>query len=305
MALPTIFEYLGSTEEEFRELEASKHNYFVNYSIKKSDGKRVRYINAPKGRYKELLDNILHRFLYKFQCHSVAHGFVKHRSPKTNAQMHLGAHTLVKMDIRNFFNSITLDGVIKLIYKLCAAKHVAGKLFSIPTNHDAELLAKFVCIYNGLPQGASTSPALSNLYMTGADHRLQKFATTNNLTVTRYADDITFSSKTAISAKTVNDIQLITRTTLNTKKLEIQRVKTKVKTSRNRLSVTGIVVNKVLNVDREFYMNLRAAVHNYATGKTNLDETELQSLKGKIAWVDQLNPNKGKLLKLKLSSRKS
>lgn len=299
--IPSIFEYIGTTEEEIEKLLENQNQYFVNYSIRKSDGKRLRFINAPKGRYKALLESILRKVLYRFAPHKIAHGFVFGRGPKTNAEQHLGATTICKFDLKNFFNSIKSQAVVKLLYSLLLKPGYNGVLWDV-SQMDCVLLGKFLCYHGKVPQGAPTSPALSNLICWKMDHKLYEFSSgIPGLTVTRYADDITVSSSTQLSKPAIDHIRAQVQSIVKNSAFELQIKKTKIRTNKARLTVTGIVVNTTLNLDAKKYGILRAQVHNYVTGKTKLTEHEVQQLRGKLAWLDQLNPTKAKPLIARLS----
>lgn len=299
--IPSIFEYIGTTKEEIETLLENQNQYFVNYSIRKNDGKRLRFINAPKGRYKALLESILHKVLYKFAPHKIAHGFVFGRGPKTNAEQHLGAATVCKFDLKNFFNSIKSVAVIKLLFFLLSKPKYNGILWNA-TSEDCVLLGKFLCYHGKVPQGAPTSPALSNLVCWRMDQQLFEFTKViPGLTVTRYADDITISSSVPLSKSVVNNLKIQVQNVVAGSQFELQVKKTKVRTNKAKLTVTGIVVNTTLNLDAKKYGILRAQVHNYVTGKTQLTEQEVQQLRGKLAWLDQLNPAKAKPLISRLS----
>ncbi len=306
MSIPTIYELLDTTKEEVTEFVQNQNQYFVNYSIRKSDGKRLRFINAPKGRYKIVLENVLNKVLYKFKPHKIAHGFVFLRGPKTNAEQHLGAHVICKFDLRNFFNSITVRPVIKVLFGILLNPRF-NNVSWIATNDDCVLLAKFLCYHGKVPQGAPTSPALSNLVSSRMDQLLYTYASVqHDYVVTRYADDITVSCKHPLSATELADIQKNVRTKVKVCGFALQNKKTKIKTKKSKLTVTGVVVNSVLNLDAKKYGILRAAVHNYVTGKTVLTEQETQALGGKLAWLEQLNPAKAKpLISLFSQYRKS
>lgn len=298
--IPSIFEYIGTTQEEIENLTKSQSQYFVNYSIRKSDGKRFRYINAPKGRYKAILEAILHKVLYLFGPHKIAHGFVFKRGPKTNAMQHLGADTVCKFDLTNFFNTINTRQVVKLLIFLLLKP--AYPVRWTATKEDCILLGKFLCYCGKVPQGAPTSPAISNLVCYVMDQQLFNIAETlNDCVVTRYADDITFSFKTPVQPAVINNLRLTVHNTVKEHGFKLHPKKTRTRTKKNRLTVTGIVVNSVLNIDATKYSNLRAAVHNYVTGKTKLTEQEEQQLRGKLAWLDQLNPAKARPLILRFS----
>lgn len=184
---------------------SSNKVYFELMKIPKKNKKQkdkfreVLKINKPYNIFhKELLhiieltieDNI------DTYIHKIAHGFVKEKSILSNAQEHLNKKYILKVDVKNFFNSININMVEQIFVKLGCAQEGA-KLFSK------------LCTYNNvLKEGLNTSPMLANLYCFELDHELEKIASTFNITVTRYSDDITFSSNIN-SFPTIEEIEKV------------------------------------------------------------------------------------------------
>ena len=296
-----LFEFVGTTEAEVDEIIENKLNYYISYSLEKRDKTKRRFINAPQGRLKEIQTSILHKILYKFRVSSIAHGFVKHRSPKTNALPHLGALTLVKMDLADFFGSLKTPSVVMLVNQL------VPKIPELRGSTDGQRakLAELLTFRGQVPQGAPSSPAVTNLVMLGVDKRLQDFAKQNDLTITRYADDITYSSKAKLSPEKIRHItSFVTALCRSNVGVKVNKKKTKVRRQSSRMAVTGVVVNATANIPNHTYRELRARVHNYSTGQATLDEKELQSLRGQLEWLRSVNPDKGQKLINKLGNKK-
>ena len=103
---PDLVDHLELTDEEIESIVCNMSDYYLSYPIKKSDKKKLRWIDAPLGRLKELQYHILYNMLYKFAPHDSAVGFRTDQSVKTGAERHLGNKVVLTMDISNFFNSI-------------------------------------------------------------------------------------------------------------------------------------------------------------------------------------------------------
>ena len=260
---------LQKTPIEYRELR-----------LPKKDG-TSRTLHAPADPLKTLQRTILRRLLGRLSAHPAATGFERGQSITTNAAPHLGAALLLKMDMRDFFTRTT-------------ATRVRDYFIAIGWNKDvANFLVKLTTHNGGLPQGAPTSPRLSNLLNYQLDARLFALATSFNALYTRYADDMTFSLKTTDHERS-HVASLITFTkeiikeygyTLHQdKKLQIRR-------RHDRMLVTGIVVNEKLNLPRDTRRKLRAVRHHLKTNRpATMNESQLHGWDALRTMI--LNANK-------------
>lgn len=160
----------------------ASHAHYREFSIpKRSGGKRT--ITAPYSHLLELQRWILDNILTKATVHSAAHAYRDNYSIITNARAHLSAPMLLKMDLKDFFPSVDTGRVISVFR-------------SFGYTHRISYYLAAICMYqNGLPQGAPTSPALSNAIAFHMDNRLHHLAKRFKLTYTRYADDMAFSGE--------------------------------------------------------------------------------------------------------------
>ena len=280
-----ICDVLGVDRATFDAVIADKTNYYYSYPIRKRNGTK-RYIDAPVGILKEWQETLIKRVLYRFGAHPIAYGFAKNRNPILAAEVHVGQKILVAMDIKNFFNSITKESLINLFTYLDKAKPIWSS-GSIPNTQD---IVEVLTYRDIVPQGAPSSPALSNLYMLRADKLLHRIAATNNYKLSRYADDIVFSGDDSdMPGKTIPQTKRILKQyglRLNPDKVHINR-------SNKRMRVVGIVVNEKTNIPRETWRNFRARLHNLKVGCTPIDEKTAQQLRGKIEWYKSVNPTRG------------
>jgi RNA-directed DNA polymerase len=157
---------------------------YRNFEIpKKSGGKRL--ITAPIEEIKELQRTLNELLNIIYQPRLSTHGFALNRSIVTNAEAHVGARFVFNLDLADFFPSIHFGRVRGMFLKKPFQCNPAV----------ATVLAQLCCHDGKLPQGAPTSPTISNLICGRMDVDLQRFAREHACTYTRYADDITFSSE--------------------------------------------------------------------------------------------------------------
>ncbi|HRO04093.1 MAG TPA: reverse transcriptase domain-containing protein, partial [Terricaulis sp.] len=143
----------------------------------------MRQIHAPVGLIRELQEKLAPLLQLHYAAHPGAHGFIKERSILTNAAEHVGQRQVLNVDLEDFFPSVNFGRVRGIFmappFKLGPAA--------------AALFAQLCTHRNGLPQGAPTSPPLSNFAAVQLDRALSRLARENGVRYSRYADDITFS----------------------------------------------------------------------------------------------------------------
>lgn len=201
-----------------------KKHYRVFSVPKKRGGNRK--IEAPYPALIECQQWIYKNILSTAKLHRAVHGFRPQRSIITNAKAHIGSEEILNIDLKDFFPSISIRRVIKIFADFGYPPQIAYSLAAI------------CCLDQRLPQGAPTSPALSNLVAKGLDTRLNRFATSQKLTYTRYADDMTFSGKNIPRwfIKTTSKIVIDCGFTINESKTRLAEK------NANRRIVTGIDV---------------------------------------------------------------
>lgn len=191
---------------------------------------------------------------------AVAHGFRKGLSILTNADQHVRKKYVLNVDLEDFFFSFNFGRVRGFFLK--------DKNFKLAPEV-ATVIAQIACYENMLPQGSPCSPVISNLISRYLDIKLLHFAKVNGCTYTRYADDITFSTNKSKMPRTVakNRTFFIShkwKISSNFKKIvedsgfKINDKKTRVQHRTTRQDVTGLTVNKLVNVKKDYYRNLRA-----------------------------------------------
>ncbi len=240
---------------------------YVSFTIPKRDGTE-RTICAPKKQLRWVQRQILDKVLAKIEPHDAAHGFREGRSTVTNATPHLGAQLLLKFDLTDFFPTIHYYRVVGLFARLGYSVGDARFRGNDDAQSIAPILARLCCWTpdpqkwrNALvPQGAPTSPALSNLVCRRLDARLSGLATRNNGVYTRYADDLTFSFKN--KELNVGRFRWWVDQICHQEGFFVNQRKFRVIRGSQRQVVTGIVVNDELRIPRDERRRFRAILHN-------------------------------------------
>ena len=289
-----------------REL-ASKIHYRRFTIPKKSGGERA--IWAPLPKLKAAQRWILREIVEHLPVHGAAHGFLPGRSIQTNARVHTGAQLVVGLDLADFFPSASWRRVKGVFRHAGYREQVATLLALICTEAPREIIEHegqtfFAALGpRCLPQGAPTSPALTNTLCLRLDRRLSGLAAKLGWRYTRYADDLTFSLPAASGEKSNAEAQIgtligsVERIAVD-EGFAVNRDKTRVLRPGDRQQVTGLVVNGEgePRVPRALRRTLRAAVHNLENGKPVRPDETLAKLVGYAAFVHLADPVEGRAL---------
>jgi RNA-directed DNA polymerase len=240
---------------------------YRSFVIKKRGG-GVRLIAEPKKQVKLLQLRALEFFtLFAPQNRPCVHGFVPNRSVVTNAEVHANLRPgfVLNIDLKDFFPSITF-------YR------IRGLLQAKPFNFSFEVATVFaqLCTHGGkLPQGAPTSPFLSNQICRPLDRDLMSLAKRHRCTYTRYADDLTFSFSARTAERLPSSICSFDggvatvgeelNTLIKSHSFELNEQKTRISSRHTRQEVTGLTINQFPNVQRKFVDSIRGALHAWQT----------------------------------------
>jgi RNA-directed DNA polymerase len=271
--------------------------HYVRYvAPKRSGGERI--ILAPKRELKALQRKVLDGIVARVPTAATTHGFVRGRSVVTNAQPHVGKQVVLKLDLKDFFPSITFPRVRGLFVALGYPFPVAAALALLCTEYDREVFERDGTRYfvsdgpRHLVQGAPTSPALANLVAWRLDRRLGGLAARRGFAYTRYADDLTFSGD---DIGAVHDVRRLAQRIIRDERFTTNYAKTRVARRSARQIVTGLVVNDQIATPRELRRRLRATLHN--AEKTGLAAQNRDGradfagyLQGLIAFVNVAHP---------------
>jgi RNA-directed DNA polymerase len=242
---------------------------YHEFEIQRRSGGDPRIIQTPIKPIRDMQESLLPMLEAAYEPWPHVHGFVSSRSAVTNAAVHRGQRWILRIDLKNFFPTINFG-------------RVRGMFMAHPFDFPAEVataLGQICCYKRTLPQGAPTSPIISNLICRGLDARMAKFASVAHCSYTRYADDICLSTgrrdfprliAEVVDRKAVINPDL--RAIVDGEGFVLNEEKTRLMPRFQRQRVTGVIVNKKLNVPREYRRHLRAVLHIWA--KYGRDEAE-------------------------------
>jgi retron-type reverse transcriptase len=278
---------LGKSPEELAtriglsldELRAVPIDYVEAFIPKRSGGSRRLLV--PGAELKAVQRKILHRVLAKLTVHPAVTGFESGQSIVHNANQHVGQKVVLKMDIEDFFPSTTAERITKYFQRV-GWNRAAAELLATLTTHE-----------NGLPQGAPTSPRLSNLVNRRLDTRIAWAAKKRRATYTRYADDITISFP-GDNAKRVRGMVQYVRHRLLNEGYRNNRQKEIILRQHQQQRVTGLVVNERVNLPRETRRRLRAIEHRLNTGQSaTMTREQLEGWKALLAMIEKQRERQG------------
>lgn len=212
----------------------------------------------------------------------------------TNALLHLNKKNVLNIDLKDFFDSFNFGRVRGFFIK--------NNHFKLDP-HIATVIAQIACYENKLPQGSPCSPVITNLITHSLDIRLASLAKKYSCTYSRYADDITFSTRKSAFPRQImgqEEGQFINGKEL---KSDIERAgfsindkKTRIQYKDSRQDVTGLIVNKKPNVKKEYWRTVKSQCHLlFQTGafikKTVNGDVEgnINELNGQLNFVDQVD----------------
>jgi len=270
---------------------APRLRHYRVWTREKRDG--VRVIEAPKPRLREAQRQILRQLVARIPAHRAATGFIPGSSTADFVRPHSGKPTVLRTDLRHAFESITASRVADvfrrvvyppaislLLADLCTTATPPHRLRGVPSAHAARLRVRH------LPQGAPTSPHLSNLVMRSLDRRIQGYAQANDLTYTRYGDDLALSGE----AMNADRALWVALKVIASEGFTVHAGKVRVMRRHQRQTLAGLVVNDRPRVSRADYDNLRALLNNArrhgAASQNHTNHPDFRAhVLGLIAWI--------------------
>ena len=242
-------------------MRSNRRKRYREFTIPKKSGGERRIL-APNPGLKLLQTKINGVLQEVYRPRPAAFGFVRDRNIMMNAKHHIGNRWVFNVDLRDFFPSINFGRVRGLFI---------NKPYELPTSV-ATIIAQICCHDNQLPQGAPTSPVLSNMICRRMDSDLLSLARKHSSVYTRYADDITLSSNRQIfpaalaitqsdgfGGTTVPGTELLSIVQKNGFQINDDKVRLQRRTRRQ--TVTGLLVNEKVNVPRSYVRELRGMLH--------------------------------------------
>lgn len=242
---------------------------YKTFDIPKSDGS-ARRIEAPLGAQRlaqtklaELLQSCRDELAAKSKRRPLSHAFRPGQSIITNARVHTGRRYVLNVDLEDFFPSFNFGRVRGFFIK--------DESFSLKPEV-ATVVAQIACWNNGLPQGGPSSPIISDLITHILDARLVRLAKNYGLAYSRYADDLTFSTNRKDFPPAVASVYALGEDAwapgeqlthaIQTRGFKINAAKTRMQFRTSRQTVTGLTVNRKVNVSQSYYRSVRAMCHS-------------------------------------------
>ena len=268
-------------------LEKHYHNVF----IPKSDGTK-RKLSVPDLILKNVQRSIVDNILVYYPISKYATAYKVCSNVQKNARPHVNKKKILKLDIEGFFDNIIYSRVKDIVF------------YEEKYSEPIRILLTMLCYYReSLPQGAPTSPAITNIMMYDFDERIGAYCSERGIAYTRYCDDMAFSG--AFDEK---EVIAIVKAELQKLGLFLKNRKTAIISNTKRQTVTGIVVNEKINLTKEYKKKIRQEM--YYIKRFGIDshlkkigilekEQYIDSLLGRIAFVLQTIPKDDEFLEYK------
>ena len=289
--LKSIETDLGFSAKTLYALSNNIDKHYHNAFIPKRDGSK-RKLSMPDLILKKVQRSIADNILAYYPVSRYAKAYAFGTNVQKNARPHVGKKKVLKLDVEGFFDNIIYSKVKDVVFY--------KEKFSEPIR----ILLSMLCYHrDSLPQGAPTSPAITNIIMYDFDEKIGSYCEQKGIDFTRYCDDMTFSGD--FDEKEV--IELV-KSELREIGLFLKNCKTAVVPNTKRQTVTGIVVNEKINLTKEYKKKIRQEM--YYIGKFGLEEhlikigerakeKYLHSVSGRIAFVLQTIPEDKEFLAYK------
>lgn len=292
--------YINDTEKQYSQ-----------FVMKKKTG-GTRKISAPNDKLKSIQSSLSDLLLdctdalniINKRKANLSHGFARNRSIITNASAHRNQKNVLNLDLKDFFDSFNFGRVRGFFIKN----------FGFELHKDvATTIAKIACYKNTLPQGSPCSPVIANLITHSLDIRLALLAKKYSCVYSRYADDITFSTRrSTIPVQLVKEITdgyevgKVLRKEIKRAGFEINPNKTRVQYKDSRQDVTGLVVNEKVSIKSEYWRKTRAMCHSlFMNGAFTVEKDgviipgTINHLNGVLSFIDSVDKHNHKIQKPK------
>jgi retron-type reverse transcriptase len=261
---------LGISPQLLGQIIRKRHKHYRRFYLpKKGGGKRP--IDSPRVFLKVIQGFLVDYVLKDLKAHDCVHSYRKGRSILSNATPHQKHKYVGNIDISNFFGSVSEAAVVKTLRQNGFLEAEVNLIAALCTKDDA------------LPQGAPTSPIISNAILYEFDAGMYEVAIQNKITYTRYADDITLSGedRSAVNSA-IKSAQMLLA---DKAQMKLNRAKTRIASNGGQQRVTGLVVNIEAAPPRILRKKIRAAFHNAAKVK-KASEGEVQHLSGYLNYLN-------------------
>ncbi len=254
--------------------------FYRSFGIKKANGS-IRTLSEPLPSLKEIQLWILTEVLYKNKVSKYAKGYVPKRGIKDHLKYHTKEPKVLTLDIKKFFDSVKMEHIENLFLEMGYSQNISN------------LLTKLCYLNNSLPQGAPTSPYLTNILLYNFDETISKYCRENNLKYTRYADDLAFSG----DIKKIALIKLV-KSELRKLDLKLNNDKIKLMLPYQKQVISGVTVNDKIQVSKKKRNSIRNEMfyikkfdlenHMEKTGQNK--SNYFLHLMGRINYILLINP---------------
>lgn len=245
---------------------------------------KPRRISIPRPQLDSVQRRISHIFYpIDLSFGPAPHGYVARRSTLTNARPHTGARFLQKFDIKDFFSNISTARIDSTLSHLGFGSEAAS------------ILARLTSCEGSLPLGARTSPRISNMVLMGVDDQMQALAAEQGLTYTRYADDLTFSSRNAF------DVSVLVENAIAAAGFELNAAKTRRFKHGQPMFVTGLSIEDAKHprvrkrlkarLRQEFYYIEKFGLASHAAARGASSTSIISRLTGEYHYCRTVEPN--------------
>lgn len=242
-------------------------NHYRTFTLRKKSG-GTRTINSPRAFLKTVQYWIKDYLLYRLPVHDACFSYRKGLSVKNNACVHLNKKYILCVDINDYFGSIT-------------NKCIQGMLYNFGFHREiSDVLSQLMTLDGVLPQGAPTSPDISNSFLYDFDVKMYDWCSTNKISYSRYSDDLTFGLD---SIEEIDRLKEFVASSLSKQGLSLKEEKTRIMSSNHRQMITGVVVNNgILRPSRKFRKMVRAAFFN---AHSHSDIDSIRKLRGYFTYL--------------------
>ena len=323
--------------EQLDELKANKENMVEEFKVPKSNGRGFRKITNPIGKLRYTLKRLSKGILNAYKPHEAAHGFAKGKGVVSNAKAHLGANAVGSVDLKDFFDTVGEEHLKNSLFgnkrvckgckhfkDMCDGKchpslyknkentyeHTCEEVLSVYVPGWAEENGYVPLIKNiidislykgGAAQGFPTSPTLANIACKGMDKMLDEQCKEKGIVYTRYADDLSFSTKDHDKIWLKKNTLGMATSIVKAFKFTVNKKKTKYTGRGGRMMVCGVVINDKLSLPKWKVKQFRAKVHHATVKFPNLTtKAKVRTLKGFASWLSSLDARKGSYYMSKL-----
>lgn len=292
--IPPIFELehlsqlVGVNIDELTSMIFGTESFYREFRIRKRSG-GSRKISAPYPSLLRVQRWIKEEILEKFDLSICATGYTKQGGIIENAKRHCNRDVLVKLDIVDFFPAIELDRVVHLFVQMGYPRNVSF------------FLARLCTLKGSLPQGAATSPAISNLICRKMDDFFYEYCRTNRLRYTRYSDDICISGKVVSKSNIRRAFEII-----EGYGFRVNQQKFRILYKGSRKIVTGLdITHGRIRVPRSFRRDLSQDIYFVWTAGLEMhlarerifDPNYIDALRGRLNFWKQIEPDNQQMKK--------